>query len=176
MKRQEPLEQLGDIWKIWGIPVELEWWRQQSVETTCKLCSYDKDHGVWFTACVTAALEQLRAWIQSGLEVKGRTWIDVGGGYGYYSVALKLLGAASVKLIDPIQPSKWTKPVCSAAGIKVITADGNKTAIQEADSALLLYVPGVGIHDVLLQHPHLTQMVTDDIWFMEKWFSEIGWQ
>ena len=176
MGRQKPIEILDNNWRIWGVPVELDWWSQESIDTVRELCLYNKDHGVWFAARVAAALEQLRAWIRLGLKVKGRTWIDIGGGSGHYSVALKLLDAANVTLVDPILLNKWAEPVCNAVGVQAIKTDGNKISIQEADSALLLYVPDVVIREVFLQHPQLTQMVTDDIWFIEEWICKIGWQ
>lgn len=171
-----PLDKRKNSWMVWGIPISAGWWQSQPSSLAHTLCLDEQNNGAWFAALVAAAFECLSSWSRSGLEIKGRTWVDVGGGYGHFSIALKLFDAENVTMIDPRKPNKWTLPVCKATGVQVITADGNKTVIQDSDSALLLNVPDVKLRKVFLNHPGLTQMVTDDTWFLERWLTEIGWQ
>ena len=174
----KPLDRDENGWRVWGIPIGVDWWRAQDQGYTEALAKPiyvpDLEGPTAFAGMVAACVEQILEWQRGGVEIVGRKWVDVGGGNGHYSIALKILGASEASLMDVEPPSVWASPVLAAAGVDVILADGRTTGVPTADSACLLYNPGVGIIDVLEQNPSLTQVVWDDD-LPPRWLREIGW-
>ena len=151
--------------RIWDIPISLSWWRGRTEEQVATLCDYDYATAggrSWFASMVAAAAENVEGWKMSGVAVSGRRWVDIGGNQGYYSVALKLAGAESVRLLDPIPPRDCSAPVLNEVGVQSTVADANAFSGQLEDSALLIYVPDVRMRNVLAAFPNLQQIILDD--------------
>src|SRR5207249_7827897 len=125
-----------------------------------------------------AALEQVGRWESSGVLVRGRAWADVGGGDGYYALALRLCGASRVILLDPSPPSAWAAPVLASAGVDVLTTDARCFDYSEIDSISFLYVPDVQVEELLQRSRRLEQLVTseiDDADVVRETCKEHGW-
>ena len=150
-------------WMFWELPSDISWWKAQSRDTVDALCKYDIDQDDFgrnnCAATIIAAIEEVRAWIKQGVVVKDRNWIDIGGFFGYHSIALKLLGAKTVTLVDETAPGKFSRPILDAVGVNVITEDAYSIDVPFVDSILCLFVPGVYVGDFLSSAT--TQVITD---------------
>lgn len=174
-----PFAEINGGWAIWGIPTSIDWWKVQENEYIESLVKYrhNKEAGgsTCFATLVSAALEEVSIWIESGVKVKGRSWLDIGGGNGYYAIALKLLGAKHVKLIDVEAPSKYATPVLRSLNIESIVKDGRDIFSNDVDSIVLLYVPLLGIADVFANYPGIFQAVIDVDCFDERFLKISNW-
>ncbi len=163
----EPLRRRGRTWDVWGIPVDIDWWRSKPPILVDSLCYRNEAWSSGGPSCLAAMIaaalvEEVRSWETEGVQVAGRTWVDLGGSDGYYAVALKLCGARRAVLLDTSTPSEWAGPVLAAAGVSVIVGDANSTQADEVDSACLLYVPGITAAKTIGRYPALAQLVTND--------------
>jgi len=167
-----PLTEDGSGVRVWGVPISTEWWCDQWANAEARyrltsLCLGDesmaRDGPGRFTGLAAAALEQVGRWESSGVLVRGRAWADVGGGDGYYALALRLCGASRVILLDPSPPSAWAAPVLASAGVNVLTTDARCFDYSEIDSIGFLYVPDVQVEELLQRSRRLEQLVTSEI-------------
>lgn len=104
---------------------------------------------------------------------KNRAWVDIGGSNGYYAIALKLLGAKSVILLDIDLPCKWAVPVLNAVGVESLVGDGSKMPFSSIDSITLLYIESLELSNVFFNYPDLTQAVISG-GFWDEEFGEIA--
>lgn len=144
-----PWKNSPEGWCAWGIPIDPIWWQKEGKSSTSrlqelrKLADYhpDLDAGPGcMAALIAAALAELREWELCGIPIAGKEWADLGGGNGYYSIALRLLGAKSVLLVDEDLPSPWAMPLLSANGVEVAQADATDYPLATENAALLLGV------------------------------------
>ncbi len=169
--------------EVWGIPIDLAWWRREharSPEAVRGLCL--GDNLAWgtqgnFAALVAAAAEEVRFWERSGVLVQDRVFADLGGGDGYYAVALMLAGARRVLLVDEALPSAAAAPVLVAVGVDVLHGDITKLRLEEPDSALLLYtcLPPEAAFSTCRG---LRTLITNDLDCLEAdaWLASFGWR
>lgn len=175
-----PTETVSNGWKVWGIPTSIIWWKNQTTANVTKITSYNIEQECGGKSCfaslVAGAIEEVQSWIQAGVKVKDSRWVDVGGGDGYYSIALKLLGAKSVCLLDIEPPSKLATPVLEAVGVEVVEGDGGSVEFCDIDSIALLYVPDLELSNVFMNYPDLTMAVVSSDMFNDDFAEIAGWR
>jgi len=176
----KPIENFCNYWKIWGIPSSLDWWQKQTALYANSLTQFDdKDEcggQSCFASLVVAAIEEVELWIKAGVNVTGRTWVDIGGSNGYYAIALKLLGAKCVTLLDVEPPCKWAIPVLDAVGVDCINGAGETKVFNNVNSIALLYVPDLKLCDVFQNYPDLTMAVVSSDMFNDDYAEIVKWR
>ena len=114
-------------------------------------------------AQVVAAIEVVRFWIERGIPVREHTWVDVGGSrIGHYAIALALLGARGVTLLEPKPPTRWSRPLLSAAGVRVITAPAKGHTLPGVSAALRLYVPDCSDQETMALSSKIALLITNE--------------
>jgi predicted Fe-Mo cluster-binding NifX family protein len=97
---------------------------------------------------VLGARSDIRSLARSGVQIAGRAWADLGGGEGYYAVALLLEGAARVVLVDEDSPRPLALALLEQAGVEVVVGDARSVRLTAVDALLALYSidPGRVLH------------------------------
>lgn len=125
---------------------------------------------------VAGAIAEVAAWQKAGIVVPGRRWADIGGGRGYYALALKLAGATHATVLDERAPDPWAAPVLWDAEVEVIVGDATTVGVPGADAALLLYVETDPLA-VLEANPDLRLLIVDHLDPHERQVIEAsGWK
>lgn len=157
-------------WLAWGTPVEPAWWQAEGERGATRLAelvalaNYD-DHEGGGPGCmaglIAAAIQEVRSWKALGIPIAGRRWADLGGGRGYYAVALLLEGAAAVTVVDLEAADPWAAPILDAVGVSYVQGDVCATPVADADAALLFGVL-VGVDEVAAVSSSLRMVLTSN--------------
>lgn len=158
---EQPLVRVNNAVSVYGVPVATSWWRMLEPGAAQEMCQGKCGGPAQFASMVAAALEELEQAVVGGLQIADRNWADVGGGRGHYAIALSILGARSVTLVEPRAPDEIARAVLEAAGVEVVSATAQDYRCETADSVLLLYVPDVGLSDLKRSTPNAGQLVVD---------------
>ena len=138
--------EMGPERRLFGLPLDPTWWlaldgrgREAARCLFRRNPSFPRDDDPnLFMGFVVGALDRVAAWKKRGLQVE-RPWVDLGGGAGYFALALRLLGAPSATVVDLVAPGPLVRSVLETAGVEFVEGDIARVRVPRATAGLGLY-------------------------------------
>lgn len=157
------LRRIGERWTLFGLSLEPEEWLRASPAVQAELGAlyvpplWRPDDPAVLHGLVLGARSELRSLARLGVDVAGRAWADLGGGEGYYALALLLEGATRVVLVDEDSPRPLALALLDQVGVEVVVGDGRRARLTAVDALLALY--SIDPAPLLPAHPRVRTAV-----------------